>query len=113
MEGVPGKLRQERGGHCKHWLSDLDLDQLNNTFIVAGVPFLISLVWTILVYCQSQMYPNDGHFNAQVQGDQLHGRVFLVPYKTLPDVRHCTIAYTSVTFYKVPEQHGHVDLTGL
>ena len=31
----------------------------------------------------------------------------------LSSVRYCTVAYTIVTFYKVPEQHGHVYLVGL
>ena len=31
----------------------------------------------------------------------------------LSSVRYCTVAYTSVTFYKVPEQHGRVYLVGL
>ena len=36
----------------------------------------------------------------------LHGRVFLVPCETW-------IMYTSATFWKVPEQHGHIYLLGL
>ena len=49
--------------------------------------------------------------NFHLQGDQLkHGRVFLVLFP----VYACTVAYTGqVTFYKVPEKHGHVYLVGL
>ena len=45
----------------------------------------------------------------------IHGRVFLVRRKTwlVHGVRYCTVAYIIVTFYNVPEQHGHVYLVGL
>ena len=33
--------------------------------------------------------------------------------RDLPSVRYCTVEYTSVTVYKVPEQHGHVYLVVL
>ena len=43
----------------------------------------------------------------------IHGRVVLVPCKSdLSSVSYCTVANTSITFYKVPEQHGHVYLAG-
>ena len=52
--------------------------------------------------------------NELVQGKQIHGRVLLVPCKQdLSTQRQCTVAYTSVTLNKVPEQHGHVYLVGL
>ena len=37
----------------------------------------------------------------------VHGRVILETWKTWL-VQWTLLAYTSVTFYKVPEQHGHV-----
>ena len=46
--------------------------------------------------------------NRSVQGDQLIMAVYLVPCKTL----HCSVAYTSVNFYKVSKK-GHVYLVGL
>ena len=51
----------------------------------------------------------------QVQFDQLNITVcfwYLVK-RDLSSVRYYTVAYTSVTFYKVPEQHGYVYLVGL
>ena len=33
--------------------------------------------------------------------------------RDLSSARQCTKAYTSVTFHKIPEQHGHVYLVGL
>ena len=44
-----------------------------------------------------------------LRGDQLHIAVcfwYLVK-SDLSIVRQCSVAYTSVTFYKVPEQHGY------
>ena len=49
-----------------------------------------------------------------VQGDQLYMAVcfcYLVKFD-LSSVRYCTIAYTSSTYYKVPEQHEHVIWSG-
>ena len=37
---------------------------------------------------------------------------YLVKHDLL-SVRYCIVAYTGVTFYKVPEQNGHVNLIGL
>ena len=37
---------------------------------------------------------------------------FLVK-RGLSSVRYCTVAYSSVIFNKVPEQHGHVYQDGL
>ena len=51
-----------------------------------------------------------GWFKLQV--DQLYIAVYYVN-RDLSSERYCTVAYTSVTFYKVPEQHGHVYLVGL
>ena len=45
-----------------------------------------------------------------VQGDQLN-MVVLFRYLVKCDpssVHYCTVTYSSVTFYKVPEKHGHV-----
>ena len=28
--------------------------------------------------------------------------------RDLSSVSYCSVAYTNVTFYKVPEQHGHI-----
>ena len=37
-----------------------------------------------------------------------HAHIFLYPVKHDAHVHYCTVAYTGrVTFYKVPEQHGH------
>ena len=47
-----------------------------------------------------------------IQGDQLYMALcfwYLVK-RDLSSVRYWTVAYTSVTFYKVPEQHGQVYL---
>ena len=52
-----------------------------------------------------------------IQGDQLCMAVFIwyLVKRDCPVSRVlcCTVAYTSVTFSKVPEQHGHVYLVGL
>ena len=51
-------------------------------------------------------------FISIIQGDQLHIAVlfwYLVK-SDLSSIRFCTGTYTSVIFYKVPEQHGHVYL---
>ena len=63
------------------------------------------------------MYSRKARFERTMvlQGDQLYMAVcfwFLVK-RDLSSVRYCTVAYTSLTFYKVPEQHGHVYLVGL
>ena len=44
----------------------------------------------------------------QVQGDQLNMAVWFwyLLKRDLPSVHICTVAYTSVTFYKEAEQHG-------
>ena len=45
----------------------------------------------------------------------IHGHVcfrYLVK-RDLSSVGYCKVAYTSATFYKVPEQHDHVYLVGL
>ena len=48
-------------------------------------------------------------------GDQLYMAVLFwyIVKPHLTSVRFCTVAYTFVTFYKVPEQHDHVYLVGL
>ena len=44
----------------------------------------------------------------KVQGDQLNMDKVTCPVYT------CTVAYTEqVTFYKVPEKHGHINLVSL
>ena len=46
----------------------------------------------------------------------IHGRVVLVPglvKHDLSSISCSTVAYTSVTFYKVPERYGYVYLVGL
>ena len=53
----------------------------------------------------------------QVQGDQLYMAVlfwYLVK-RDLSNVRYCTVyvVFTTVTFYKVPEQHGRIYLARL
>ena len=50
-----------------------------------------------------------------ILGDQLYIAVFswYLVICDLSSVRYCTIAYTSVTFYKEPKQHGHVYLVTL
>ena len=54
--------------------------------------------------------------NILVQSDQLNMAVcfwYLVKRYLSPCVHYCTVACTGVTFYKVPEQHGHVYLVYL
>ena len=55
--------------------------------------------------------PRDG----KVQGDQLNMAVFIwFVVKSDCPVYACTVAYTEqVSFYKVPDKHGHVYLAGL
>ena len=52
-------------------------------------------------------------FVINVQGDQLYMAVFFW-YLVQCTLYTCTVAYTGkVTFYKVPEQHGHAYLVTL
>ena len=59
-------------------------------------------------------YTRQNHGDAsKVQGDQLNMVVFLVPCIKCP-LYACTVAYTGkITFYKVTDKHGHVNLVML
>ena len=49
-----------------------------------------------------------------VQGDQLYMAVCLLYLlkRDLSSVRYGTVAYTSFSFDKVPEKHGHINRSG-
>ena len=55
------------------------------------------------------------HSGALVHGHQLYMAVLVWYFviRDLSSVRYYKVAYTCMTFCKVPEQHGHVYLVGL